>query len=68
MSGQYPARVPSAVMDLLLILVVILVVVLVWRGPRTLPKLGAAFGRGVREVRREVESKEDAKPEGDDQT
>lgn len=55
-------------MDLLLILVVILVVVLVWRGPRTLPKLGAAFGRGVREVRREVESKEDAKPEGDDQT
>lgn len=55
-------------MDLLLILVVILVVVLVWRGPRTLPKLGAAFGRGVREVRREIESKEDATPGPDDKS
>lgn len=53
-------------MDLLLILVVILVIVLVWRGPRNLPKLGAAFGRGVREVRREIESKEDSTPDGDD--
>ena len=25
-----------------------------WRGPKTLPKLGEALGRGVREARREV--------------
>jgi Sec-independent protein translocase protein TatA len=52
-------------MDVLLILVVILVVVLVWRGPKTLPKLGAAFGRGVKEARRELESKSEP-PEEDD--
>jgi sec-independent protein translocase protein TatA len=54
-------------MDALLILVVILVVVLVLRGPKTLPKLGAAFGRGVKEARRELESKED-QPEDDERT
>lgn len=42
-------------MDILLVLIVVLVVVLVWRGPRTLPKLGAAFGRGVKEARREFD-------------
>jgi Sec-independent protein translocase protein TatA len=42
-------------MDILLILIVILVVVVVWRGPKTLPKLGAAFGRGVKEARREID-------------
>jgi TatA/E family protein of Tat protein translocase len=52
-------------MDGLLILIVILIVVLVWRGPKTLPKLGAAFGRGVKEARREMESKDD-RPEDDD--
>jgi Sec-independent protein translocase protein TatA len=51
-------------MDLLLVLIVILVIVLVWRGPKTLPKLGSAFGRGVREARRELESKE-GPPEDD---
>ncbi|MEX1170250.1 MAG: twin-arginine translocase TatA/TatE family subunit [Chloroflexota bacterium] len=40
--------------DLLLILIVILVVVVVWRGPKTLPKLGEALGRGVREARSEA--------------
>jgi len=38
----------------MLILIVILAVVLVWRGPKTLPKLGQALGRGVREARREA--------------
>lgn len=40
--------------DLLLVLVVILAVVLMWRGPKTLPKLGEALGRGVREARTEA--------------
>ena len=41
--------------DLLLVLLIVLGAVLVWRGPKTLPKLGAALGRGVREARREAE-------------
>jgi Sec-independent protein translocase protein TatA len=49
--------------DALLVLIVILAVVLVWRGPKTLPKLGQALGRGVREARREVESADPDKPE-----
>jgi Sec-independent protein translocase protein TatA len=40
--------------DLLLILVVVLILVLVWRGPKTLPKLGEALGRGVKEARKEA--------------
>jgi Sec-independent protein translocase protein TatA len=40
--------------DLLLILIVILVLVVMWRGPKTLPKLGEALGRGVREARTEA--------------
>jgi Sec-independent protein translocase protein TatA len=40
--------------DLALVLLVILALALLWRGPKTLPKLGEALGRGVREVRREV--------------
>jgi Sec-independent protein translocase protein TatA len=41
-------------MDVAVVLVVILILVLLWRGPKTLPKLGEALGRGVREARREV--------------
>ena len=41
-------------MDLILILVVILIGVVLWRGPKTLPKLGAALGRGVKEARSEA--------------
>jgi Sec-independent protein translocase protein TatA len=40
--------------DLLLILLVILVLVVMWRGPKTLPKLGEALGRGVREAKSEA--------------
>jgi Sec-independent protein translocase protein TatA len=52
--------------DALLVLLVILAVVLVWRGPKTLPKLGQALGRGVREARREVEDADPDKPETPD--
>jgi Sec-independent protein translocase protein TatA len=40
--------------DVLLVLIVVLIVVLVWRGPKTLPKLGQALGRGVKEARAEA--------------
>ena len=39
---------------LLLILIVILIVVIIWRGPKTLPLIGRAFGQGVKEARREI--------------
>lgn len=39
----------------MLILVIILIGVVLWRGPKTLPKLGAALGRGVKEARSEAE-------------
>lgn len=41
--------------DLAIILVIVLVVVVIWRGPKTLPLLGRAFGQGVREARREID-------------
>jgi Sec-independent protein translocase protein TatA len=41
-------------MDLWFVLVIILVAVIVWRGPKTLPQLGKAFGRGVKEAREEA--------------
>ena len=40
--------------DIGLVLLVVLVLVLLWRGPKTLPKLGQALGRGVREAREEA--------------
>jgi len=41
--------------DLLAVLIVVLIVALVWRGPRTLPQIGAMLGRGVREARKETD-------------
>jgi len=56
-------------MDLIVVLIIVLVVVIMWRGPKTLPLLGRAFGQGVREARKEIDeikndaaSKDDAKP------
>lgn len=40
--------------DLIVVLIVILAIVLIWRGPKTLPQLGEALGRGVREARKEA--------------
>ena len=42
--------------DILLILIILLIVVIIWRGPKTLPLLGRAFGQGVKEARREIDS------------
>jgi Sec-independent protein translocase protein TatA len=53
-------------MDILVVLVVVLVLVIIWRGPKTLPLLGRAFGQGVREARREInEIKNDETPKDD---
>ena len=46
--------------DVLLILLVLLVVVLLWRGPKTLPRLGEAFGQSVRAARRAARDGTDA--------
>jgi Sec-independent protein translocase protein TatA len=46
----YHRRMP----DVLLVLIVILVLAILWRGPKTLPKLGEALGRGFREARTEA--------------
>ncbi|HXI79661.1 MAG TPA: twin-arginine translocase TatA/TatE family subunit [Verrucomicrobiae bacterium] len=43
--------------DLFVVLIIVLIAVIVWRGPRTLPKLGQALGRGVREARTEASKK-----------
>ena len=45
--------------DLLLVLIVVLVVAVVWRGPKTMPKLGEALGRGIREARTEAGKAQD---------
>ncbi len=50
--------------DLLVVLAIVLVAVLIWRGPKTLPKIGQALGRGVREARSEA-SKLGHRPDGD---
>ena len=52
--------------DVLVILIIILVVVFVWRGPKTLPKIANALGRGVREARREAAEIDPAGPEDDE--
>jgi len=36
--------------DIIIVLVIILIAVVVLRGPKTLPKLGEALGRGVKEA------------------
>ncbi len=45
--------------DIGLILLIILIVLLLWRGPKLLPGLGAALGRGVKETRRTMDEKFD---------
>ena len=41
-------------MDIALVLIVLLILVIMWRGPKTLPLLGRAFGQGVKEARKEI--------------
>ena len=50
--------------DLLIVLVIVLIAVVIWRGPKTLPKIGQALGRGVREARTEAAKLRDG-PDGD---
>jgi Sec-independent protein translocase protein TatA len=45
--------------DLVIVLVVILILVLLWRGPKTLPQLGEALGRGVKEARTAARTDDD---------
>ena len=54
---------PGMPVDLLFILIIILVLVLMWKGPKNLPKLGEALGRGVKEARVEA-SKAQAEIQG----
>lgn len=55
-------------MDLVVVLIIALVVVLVWRGPKTLPLLGRAFGQGVREARKEIDGIKADAATGKDET
>ena len=45
---------PGMPVDLLFVLIIILVLVLMWKGPKNLPKLGEALGRGVKEAKTEA--------------
>jgi Sec-independent protein translocase protein TatA len=50
-----PGRVYDArVNDVLVLLIIALVVVLMLRGPKMLPRLGEALGRGVKDARKEA--------------
>ncbi len=40
--------------DVLVVLIIVLILVVVWRGPKTLPGIGAALGRGVKGARDEA--------------
>jgi Sec-independent protein translocase protein TatA len=42
--------------DVGLLLIVLIVLALIWRGPRTLPQIGALLGRGVRQARRGLDA------------
>lgn len=48
-----------AMPDLLVVLIIILVAAIIWRGPKTLPKLGEALGRGVRDAKSEAAKAQD---------
>jgi TatA/E family protein of Tat protein translocase len=54
--------------DVLVLLIIVLIVVLLWRGPKTLPRLGEALGRGVREARKEVARSDAPEPPADPAT
>ena len=56
-----------ASMEWMVVLIIALIVVLMWRGPKTLPLLGRAFGQGVKEARKEIgEIKSDIAGKDDD--
>jgi sec-independent protein translocase protein TatA len=51
--------------DLIIVLVVILILALLWRGPKTLPKLGGALGKSIRDFRREAGVDDESKDADD---
>lgn len=53
--------------DILIILIVILIFALMWRGPKTLPRIGQALGRGLKGAKaeaREIRSSLDKRGDG----
>jgi Sec-independent protein translocase protein TatA len=50
--------------DLPLILIIVLIAALIWRGPKTLPQIGAMLGRGVRQARRQIGASKDGDEDG----
>jgi Sec-independent protein translocase protein TatA len=57
--------------DVLIVLVIVLGAVILWRGPKTMPKLGEALGRGVREAKSEAgkaQAEIQARTAGDEST
>jgi len=52
--------------DWLVILIVILVVVIIWRGPKTIPQIGAMLGRGVKAAREEANELRGDKSDADE--
>ena len=54
MGPREPAYHRWIVNDIVIVLVIVLILVLIWRGPKTLPLLGQALGRGVKEAKREA--------------
>ena len=50
--------------DAFALLVIILVVVVIWRGPKTLPQIGAMLGRGVKSAREQVVDSKGDKGDG----
>ncbi len=49
--------------DVIVALIIVLILVLIWRGPKTLPRIGQALGRGVRDAKTEAAKlRDDGKP------
>jgi Sec-independent protein translocase protein TatA len=55
-------------MEWMVVLIIVLILVIMWRGPKTLPLLGRAFGQGVKEARKEIDEirSDDSGKEADD--
>lgn len=52
--------------DTLAILLIILVLVVIWRGPKTIPQIGAMLGRGVKAAREEANRARTGEHDGDE--
>jgi Sec-independent protein translocase protein TatA len=53
------------VSDVAVVLIIVLLIALVLRGPKTLPQLGAMFGRGARAARDEAAKLRSSGKDGD---